>query len=176
MVQDHQISKAKACKIVGFSRSAFYKSTVNWAAKDAPVIDALNEIIAKRARWGFWKCFHRLRSDGHVWNHKRVHRVYCEMKLNLQRRTKKRVVTRERQPFEASLKLNHVWALDFMRDTLYDGRPFRTLNVIDEGNREALRIECGSSIPAARLVRTMTQLIEVYGKPYAIRPKSKALF
>ena len=169
MVQDHQISKAKACKIVGFSRSAFYKSTVDWAAKDAPVIDALNEIIAKRARWGFWKCFHRLRSDGHVWNHKRVHRVYCKMKLNLQRRTKKRVITRERHPFEASLKLNHVWALDFMRDTLYDGRPFRTLNVIDEGNREALRIECGSSIPAARLVRTMTQLIEVYGKPHAIR-------
>ena len=103
MVQDHQISKAKACKIVGFSRSAFYKSTVDWAAKDAPVIDALNEIIAKRARWGFWKCFHRLRSDGHVWNHKRVHRVYCKMKLNLQRRTKKRVITRERHPFEASL-------------------------------------------------------------------------
>lgn len=64
MVQDHQISKTKACKIVGFSRSAFYKSTVDWAAKDAPVIDALNEMIAKRARWGFWKCFHRLRSDG----------------------------------------------------------------------------------------------------------------
>ena len=79
------------------------------------------------------------------------------------------MVTRERQPFEASLELNHVWALDFMRDTLYDGRPFRTLNVIDEGNREALRIECSSSILAARLVRTMDQLIEVYGKPYAIR-------
>ena len=79
------------------------------------------------------------------------------------------MVTQQRQPFETSLKFNHVWALDFMRDTLYDGRPFRTLNVIDEGNREALRIECGSSIPAARLVRTMTQVIEVYGKPYAIR-------
>jgi len=32
-------------------------------------------------------------------------------------------------------KLNQVWARDFMRDTLYDGRPFRTLNVIDEGKR-----------------------------------------
>lgn len=41
--------------------------------------------------------------------------------------------------------------MDFMRGTVYDGRPFRTLNVIDEGNREALSIECGSSIPAARL-------------------------
>ena len=55
-----------------------------------------------------------------------------------------------------------------MRDTMYDGRPFRTLNVIDEGNREALRIECGTSIPSARVVRVMTQLIEVYGKPKAI--------
>ena len=91
------------------------------------------------------------------------------MKLNLQPQTKKRVLTRERQPFEARLKLNHVWALDFMRDTLYDGRPFRTVNVIDEGNWEALRIECYSSIPATRQVRTMTQLKEVYGEPYAIR-------
>lgn len=56
-----------------------------------------------------------------------------------------------------------------MLDTLYDGRPFRTLNVIDEGNREALRIECGTSIPSARLVRAMNQLIEVYGAPEAIR-------
>jgi len=52
MVQDHQISKAKACKIVGFSRSAFYKSTVDWAAKDAPVIDALNERLLPSAPGG----------------------------------------------------------------------------------------------------------------------------
>ncbi len=139
------------------------------AANDALVVDALNEIIAKRARWGFGKYFHWLRSDGHVWNHKRVHGVYCEMKLNLQRRTKKRVVTRERRTFEASLKINLVWALDFMRDTLFYGRPFKTLNVTEEGNREDLSIKCGSYIPGARLVRTISQLIEVYVKPYAIR-------
>jgi transposase InsO family protein len=64
---------------------------------------------------------------------------------------------------------NQVWALDFMRDQLYDGRPFRTLNVIDEGNREALRIELGTSIPAARVARVLDQLLEVYGRPQAIR-------
>jgi len=56
-----------------------------------------------------------------------------------------------------------------MRDTLYDGRVFRTFNVIDEGNREALRIEIGTSISAIRVVRIMNELIEVYGKPEAIR-------
>jgi putative transposase len=56
-----------------------------------------------------------------------------------------------------------------MRDSMYDGRTFRTLNVIDEGNREVLRIECGTCIPSGRLVRVMDQLIELYGKPEAIR-------
>jgi len=56
-----------------------------------------------------------------------------------------------------------------MRDTLYDGTPFRTLNVIDEGNREGLRIEVGRSISATRVVRVMNELIEFYGKPEAIR-------
>jgi putative transposase len=169
MVVDHQLSQSKACKLVGLSRSALYKPKTDWAAKDAPVVDALNEVIAKRPRWGFWKCVPRLKKDGHAWNHKRVYRVYCDMKLNMKRRTKKRRITRERQPLGIATCLNQVWALDFMRDTLYDGRPYRTLNVIDEGNREALRIECGTSIPSARLVRAMSQLIDVYGKPQAIR-------
>lgn len=169
LLQEHNLSRVQACKIVGLSRSALYRPVVDLATRDAPVIDVLNEIVSKRSRWGFWKCFHRLRADGHLWNHKRVHRVYCAMKLNMQRKAKKRFITRERQPLLASSDLNRVWALDFMRDTMYDGRPFRTLNVIDEGNREALRIECGTSIPAARLLRVMNQLIEVYGKPEAIR-------
>jgi len=169
MVQEHRLSRAKACRIVGYSRSALYQPKTDWAAKDAPVVDAINAIITKRPRWGFWKCFKRLRKDGQPWNHKRVHRVYCDMKLNMKRRVKKRVITRERQPLGTANEVNHVWALDFMRDTMYDGRPFRTLNVIDEGNREALCIECGMSIPSARLLRTMEQLVEVYGTPQAIR-------
>ena len=54
-----------------------------------------------------------------------------------------------------SQELNCVWALDFMRDMMNDGRPFRTLNVIDEGNREVLSIKCRTSIPSGRLVRVM---------------------
>jgi putative transposase len=33
------------------------------------IIDAINAVVDKRPRWGFWKCFRRLRSDGHGWNH-----------------------------------------------------------------------------------------------------------
>lgn len=130
MVDEHHLSRVRACQAVGLPRSALYKPTTDRAAKDAPVIDAINVMLEKRPRWGFWKCFDRLRQDGHGWNHKRVYRVYCAMRLNLKRKVRRRVLTRERQPLLASSELNRVWALDFMRDTLYDGSPFRTLNVI----------------------------------------------
>ena len=169
MTTHHHLSKARACRIVGLSRSVLYRPKVNWLERDKEVIDALNAIIAKRSRWGFWKCFDRMRLDGLPYNHKKVHRVYCDMKLNMPRRTKKRLVTRPAQPLVCPSEVNNVWAIDFMRDTLYDGRPFRTFNVIDEGNREGLRIEVGRSISSLRVTRIMSELVEFYGKPQAIR-------
>ena len=49
--------------------------------------------------------------------------MYCAMKLNLKRKAKKRIITRERQPFEDNQQFNKIWALDLMRDSMYDGRP-----------------------------------------------------
>jgi putative transposase len=85
-------------------------------------VSALNEIIAVELRWGFWRCYERLRQLGKTWNHKRVHRVYCQMRLNQKRRTKKRLPTRERQSLVVVPIVNAVWALDFMFDSLYSGR------------------------------------------------------
>lgn len=78
MVTEHGLSRVKACRTVKLSRSAFYKPTVDRLAKDAPVVDALNQVLVKRSRWGFWKCLDRLRAEGMRWSHKRVHRVNCE--------------------------------------------------------------------------------------------------
>jgi hypothetical protein len=76
--------------------------------------------------------------------------------LNLPRRTKRRLPSRLRQPLIAPLRLNEIWALDFMADALYSGRPFRTLNIIDEGNRETLGIEVATSIPSLGVIRVLT--------------------
>src|SRR5262245_60061195 len=91
------------------------------------------------------------------------------MGLNLPRRTRRRVPTRPRRPLVAAATLNETWAIDFMSDALYGGGPFRTFNVIDEANREALGIEVATSIPSARVIRVMEQLIEMHGTPRALR-------
>lgn len=164
-----KLSITRACQISGLSRAAYYKRPILASERDAEVIDELNAIVAKHGRWGFWKCYTRLRLDGHSWNKKRVHRVYCDMGLNLPRRTKKRLPDRPRQPLDLATEPNRCWALDFMHDALYCGRRFRTLNVIDEANRECLTIEIGTSIPSARLIRILSRLVDYYGAPDAIR-------
>ncbi len=126
-------------------------------------------MVKKHPRWGFWKCYHRLRLDGQPWNHKRVYRIYKELGLNHKRRTKKRLPRRTRVPLAVPARPNAVWSVDFVHDTLYSGRRFRTFNVIDEGVREVLGIEVDTSLTGARIVRVMEQMKEWYGLPEAIR-------
>ncbi len=169
MVEEYRLSRVRACKAVGLSRSALYKPTTDRAAKDAPVIQAINEMLEKRPRWGLQEVLRAAAPGRARMEPQEGLQGVLRDATELQRKVRRRVLTRERQPLLASSELNRVWALDFMRDTLYDGRPSRTLNVIDEGNREALRIECGTSIPSARVVRVLNQLLGVHGRPEAIR-------
>jgi putative transposase len=168
-VAEENVSVRRACALVGLSRSAFYREPPDRLQRDREVIDALQAMTEKHCRWGFWKCFDRLRNEGQAWNHKRVYRVYKELGLNHRRRTKKRVPKRECVPLEVPAHPNAVWSVDFMHDTLYCGRRFRTLNVIDEGVREALWIEVDTSLTGERLVRVMEILKQWYGLPEAIR-------
>src|ERR1700750_888819 len=100
----------------------------------------------------------------------------CSVDLNLPRRTKRLFPTRPRQPLRAPTTLNETWALDFMADALYGGRWFRTLNVIDEGNHQARGLEVVLSIPSARVIRVLEQLIEMHGKPKALRADNGSEF
>jgi putative transposase len=169
--ETHGLSIQRSCQAVRLSRTAYYQPPGDGVQlfRDRPVIDALQALVAVNTRWGFWKCYDRLRFDGHGWNHKRVHRVYCALRLNLPRRTRRRVPRRIRTPLIAPAMLNTTWAIDFMVDTLYDGRRFRTFNVIDEGNREGLAIEVGTTLPALRVIAVLEELIALHGAPRSIR-------
>lgn len=91
------------------------------------------------------------------------------MKLNIRRRVRKRLPERVKQPLVVPTAPNQVWSIDFMQDTLVDGRKFRLLNIIDDFNRESLSIEVDTSLPSLRVIRVLERLIVERGCPANIR-------
>jgi len=136
---------------------------------DSALQDALTSVIDKHPSIGFWQSFHRLRNRGLPWNHKRVRRVYRQMKLNIRRRAKKRLPERVKQPLAIPSGPNQTWSIDFMSDALTDGRKFRLLNVLDDFNRESLAVEVDTSLPSLRVLRVLDRIIGERSTPSIIR-------
>jgi putative transposase len=136
---------------------------------DEPIVQELRQLAESQPRWGCAKMTDYLRNQGHIWNHKRIRRVYRAMALHLKRKPKKRLPARAAQTLVVPRQANQTWSLDFMSDALSNARAFRTLNVIDDYNREALWIEVDTSLPAERVVRVLEQLLDWRGKPAHIR-------
>src|SRR6056300_2116694 len=145
----------------------FQGNTRKGSSTSLSVVAKLTELAEKLPTRGFDVYYNRIRTEGLVWNRKRVLRVYRGMKLGMRRRHKKRVPTRIQQPLETPGGLNEVWSMDFMSDALSDGRRVRMFNVIDDYNREALAVEPGLSFPATRVTRVLNQLEEEIGLPKA---------
>jgi transposase InsO family protein len=108
-------------------------------------------------------------SPRQAWNHKLVYQIYCELRLNLRIKPKIRIDREKPIPLAVPSAPNIVWPMDFMHDQLSDFRSFRSLNVLDDLNRESLCIEVDVSLPSANVIRALNRIIEWRGLPMAIR-------
>ena len=167
MTTASKVSISQACKSVGIAKSTYLYQGVK--KDDSEVITCLNRLVEQHPSIGFWMSYYRLRSQGHKWNHKRVYRVYTALKLNIRRRARKRLPSRVKQELFQPQRPNQVWSLDFMSDSLWNGKRFRVLNVIDDYNREILAIEPDTSLPTLRVIRVLEMLKETRGLPSMIR-------
>lgn len=161
------MSVRQACILLNISSSVFYYQPK--PQDDQIIIDALDKLVEDHGRWGFWMMYHHLRNEGITWNHKRVYRVYLSLNMNLRRKHKKRLPSRIKEPLVLPIGPNITWSMDFMHDTLINGCNFRTLNIIDDFNREALVIAIDTSINSKRVIRELEQLIAWRGIPDKIR-------
>lgn len=168
-VRKRKVSVALACRTFGISESC-YRYERKLSDENAEIADWLVRLTSTYRTWGFGLCFLYLRNvKGFGWNHKRVRRIYRDLELNLRIKPKKRLVREKPEPLAVPDAPNATWSMDFMSDQLADGRCFRTLNVLDDFNREGLAIEVDISLPAQRVIRTLERIIEWRGRPLNLR-------
>lgn len=162
----YQFSERRACRLVILDRSsARYRSR---RPNDSALRARLRALAHQRPRFGYRRLTVLLRRDGEQVNHKRVYRLYRAEGLAVRRRRRKRVAVTHRMALPVPQRPGQQWAMDFMTDTLANGRSFRTLNVVDTYTRECLAIEVDTSLPGARVARRLEQVREQRGEPETI--------
>ena len=62
-----------------------------------------------------------------------------------------------------ALRPNHVWSYDFVHDRTYDGKAFRTLNILDEYTRECLSIRVERTLNTENVIEVLTDLFIIRG-------------
>ncbi|KKY05500.1 transposase [Xanthomonas phaseoli pv. phaseoli] len=150
--------------------ASFFRYQAKASAHTPRTADWLVLMPTAHRDWGFGLCYLYLRNvKGFGWNHKRVYRIYRELELNLLITPRKPPVRERPEPLAVPAAINQVLSMDFMHDQLADGRSFRLFNVLDDFNREGLGIEVDLSLPSARVIRSLEQIIDWRGKHAGIR-------
>ena len=156
----HAVSIRIACDVLSISATCYAYQAI-LSDENAEIADWLIRITEDKKRWGFGLCFDYLRNvKGFSWNHKRVYRIYRELELNLRIKPRKRIKRDKPDALSAPTEKNQVWSMDFMSDSLIDGRAMRTFNVIDDFNREGLAIDSALSIPTTGVIRSLENIFE----------------
>ena len=130
--------------------------------------ERLRALAHERPRFGYRRLHVLLRREGVVVNHKRLWRLYRQEGLAVRRRRRKRVASGERVMLAPAEKVNDRWSMDFVGDSLADGRTFRALDIVDDCSREAPAIIVDQSLPGERVVRELETLGTERGFPKMI--------
>lgn len=164
--KSYQVSERRAGQLLWLSNSSLrYRSR---RPTTEELRQRLRELAAERPRYGYQRLWVLLRREGWPVNHKRIYRLYCEEGLKLRKRRRRARAQVERVPLSKPSKADERYSMDFMRDTLADGRVFRTLNIVDDYTRECLAIEVDTSLPDVRVVRVLERLAAMGRQPLHI--------
>jgi len=128
----------------------------------------LRELAAQRRRFGYRRLGWLLAREGQAMNLKKLYRIYREEKLMVRRRGGRKRALGTRAPMLLPLAINQRWSLDFVSDTLGDGRRFRILCIVDDFSRECLAAVVDTSLSGVRVVRELERLTLERDRPKVI--------
>jgi len=168
MMAQHHLSERRACRLVGLSRDSY---------RNPPVVDEATqqlsarivEIAQVRRRFGYRRIHDLLRPQFPGVNHKRVYRLYSQARLAVRKRKKVRRATSERVPLTVAGRVNEVWSMDFVCDSLANGRRIKCLTVADDFTHECVDIAVDYGISGQYVTRLLDRAAIFRGYPAAVR-------
>jgi putative transposase len=164
--ENHQLSERRACTIVRLCRSS-----CRYQAKpknDDEIRSRLRELAEKRRKFGASRLHTLLRREGWLINHKRTERLYREEGLSLRRKRRKKRTSHLRVVMDRPERINQHWSMDFVSDSLYNGRRFRVLTIVDDLSRECPALEADHSLTGKLVTRVLDRIALTRGLPDVI--------
>ena len=166
LIEAFLFSERRACVIVGLCRNSF-----RYQAKpknDAEIRSRLRELAQKRRKAGARMLHTLLCREGHLINHKRTERLYRAEGLSLRLKKRKKRTSHLRVVMDRPERINQHWSMDFVSDSLYNGRRFRVLTVVDNFSRECPVLEVDHSLTGQRVARVLDRIALTRGLPEVI--------
>ena len=168
MINRFDLSERHACALVGLSRDS-YRHAPSPDAQDAVLSAAIIDIAQVRRRFGYRRIHDLLRPKFPNVNHKRIYRLYSEAKLVVRKRKKAKRPLSERVPLQMARRVNEVWSMDFVSDSLANGRRIKCLTVADDFSHECIDIATDFGISGQYVTRILDQAATFRGYPSVVR-------
>ncbi len=164
-MKEHQagLSAADLRRKYGVSDATFYKWRSKYGGMEVSEAKRLRELASQSRRFGYRRLHILLKREGVEVNWKKLYRLYREERLTVRKRGGRKRALGTRAPMTIPQDPNQRWSLDFVSDTLVDGRRFRILCVLDDFSRECLATVVDNSISGNRVARELDAIAKRRG-------------
>jgi putative transposase len=123
----------------------------------------LRELAEVRQRFGYRRLHVLLRREGWKVNAKRIYRLYRLEGLGVRTKKRKKRGSHLRLVPAAPTGPNQRWCMDFVQDSLTDGRKFRALTVVDVFTSECLAVHADSSLSGSKVAAVLDTIAKERG-------------
>jgi len=148
-MKEKNYNQRRACSLAGIDPRVYRRRPTR--PEDTELRERLRELSGERRRFGYRRLHLLLGREGWQVNWKKLYRIYREEGLTVRKRGGRKRAIGTRAPMTIPQGPNQRWSLDFVSDSLSDGRRFRVLCVIDDFSRECLAAVVDTSLSAAHL-------------------------
>ena len=168
MIEQFELSERRACRLVGLSRDSLRNPPM--ASEQTQALRCrIVDIAHQRRRFGYRRVHDLLRRDFPGVNHKRVYRLYREADLAVRKRKKAKRPVNERVPLQLAKTFNEVWSMDFVSDSLINGRRLKYLTVTDDFSHECVDLTVDFGISGEYVTRLLDRAAVFRGYPNTVR-------